>query len=229
MHWPLAYNVHGKGFKQDNFVFLNFSWLRIFISEDRRQFFPMKADGTFDLNLDLHFTQTWEDLQNLPTSKAKAVGVSNFSVHNLEILLKHCSEKNLKIPAVNQIELHPSLPQDDMLEYCKQKGILLTAYSPLGSTGGPFMEKPEIKAVAEKKNVSPANILLSWHVARGCSAVLKSVTPERIEANLNIVPLDESELNTISSPETIAKYGVKRIWPINYFGVDMHFPDSKPQ
>lgn len=181
-----------------------------------------------DIDLNRHFNQTWEDLQNLPTSKAKAVGVSNFSVHNLEILLKYCSEKNLKVPAANQIELHPYLPQDDVLQYCKEKGIVITAYSPLGSAGAPFLKKPEIIDVAAKKGVSPANILLSWHVARGTTVVPKSVNPDRIRENYNIVPLDQKDLDDISnlSQKAIAAEGLKRTCAPK-LGVDLHFPDVK--
>lgn len=131
---------------------------------------------------------------------------------------------------MNQIELHPFLPQDDVLAYCREKGILLTAYSPLGSTGGPLLENPEIKAFAERKNVSPANILLSWHVARGCAVIPKSVNPARIEANFRVVPLDEDDMGIINnlSKAVIARDGVKRFRPIN-LGVDLHFPDVKAQ
>jgi glycerol 2-dehydrogenase (NADP+) len=60
--------------------------------------------------------------------KVKSIGVSNFSIKTLEELLPQCSV----VPATNQVELHPCLPQDDLKAYCEAKGILLTAYSPLG-------------------------------------------------------------------------------------------------
>lgn len=62
----------------------------------------------------------------LATGKVKAIGVSNFDIHNLEVLRR----SSKVVPAVNQVELHPYLQQDRLLEYCKQRGILLTAYSP---------------------------------------------------------------------------------------------------
>lgn len=104
--------------------------------------------------------QTWKALEKLvATGKVKAIGVANYSVRYLEELLPHCTI----IPAVNQIENHPSLPQQEIVDYCKTKGIHITAYSPLGSTGTPMMKEKAILDVAEKKGVTPASILLSYH------------------------------------------------------------------
>lgn len=63
-----------------------------------------------------------------PLGKVKTIGVSNFSVKNLSALLPHCTI----VPAVNQVEMHPCLPQNELKAFCDEKGILLTAYSPLG-------------------------------------------------------------------------------------------------
>ena len=74
------------------------------------------------------------------TGKAKAIGVSNFSITNLEKLLKVAKI----VPAANQVELHPENPQWELLEYCNSKGIHLTAYSPLGSTDSPLIKRDEV-------------------------------------------------------------------------------------
>lgn len=95
----------------------------------------------------------------LATGKVKAIGVSNYSKRYLEELLRHASV----VPAVNQIENHPSLPQQEIVDFCKEKGIHVTAYSPLGSTGSPLFSAEPIVEVAKKKGVTPATILLSWH------------------------------------------------------------------
>lgn len=95
----------------------------------------------------------------LKTGKTKAIGVANFSVKFLEELLPHAEV----IPAANQIENHPYLPQQDIVDYCKQKGILITAYSPFGSTGSPLFQEKEIQEAAKKHGVSPGCILLSYH------------------------------------------------------------------
>lgn len=93
------------------------------------------------------------------TGKVRAIGVSNYSVQYLEELLPQATV----IPAVNQIENHPSLPQQEIVDFCKSKGIHITAYSPLGSTGSPLFTAKPIVEVAEKRGVSPATVLLSWH------------------------------------------------------------------
>lgn len=93
------------------------------------------------------------------SGKVKAIGVSNYSVPYLEELLPHTSI----IPAINQIENHPALPQQEIIDFCKKKGIHITAYSPLGSTGSPLFTAEPIFEVAKKRNVTPATVLLSWH------------------------------------------------------------------
>jgi len=95
----------------------------------------------------------------LKTGKVKAIGVANYSVRYLEQLLP----KATIVPAVNQIENHPSLPQQEIVDFCKSKGIHITAYSPLGSTGSPMMKEQPVLQVAKSHNVSPATILLSYH------------------------------------------------------------------
>jgi diketogulonate reductase-like aldo/keto reductase len=93
------------------------------------------------------------------TGKVKAIGVANYSVRYLEQLLPHATI----VPAVNQIENHPSLPQQEIVDFCKLKGIHITAYSPLGSSGSPMLKEPPIVEVAKKCNVTPASVLLSYH------------------------------------------------------------------
>jgi glycerol 2-dehydrogenase (NADP+) len=95
----------------------------------------------------------------LQTGKVKAIGVANYSVRYLEQLLPHATV----IPAVNQIENHPSLPQQEIVDFCKAKGIHVTAYSPLGSTGSPLFTAPPVVEVAKRHNITPASVLLSYH------------------------------------------------------------------
>jgi diketogulonate reductase-like aldo/keto reductase len=95
----------------------------------------------------------------LATGKVKAIGVANYSVKYLEQLLKEATV----VPAVNQIENHPSLPQQEIVDFCKEKGIHVTAYSPLGSTGSPMFQAAPIVEVAKKRGVTPASVLLSYH------------------------------------------------------------------
>ena len=134
---------------------------------------------------DWDFVKTWQEMQKLPaTGKVKAIGVSNFAIKNLEILLNDPSCKI--VPAVNQVELHPNCPSPKLVEYCKQKGIHCTGYSCLGSTDSPLAKDKTLAAIAEKKGKTTAQVLLKWGAQKGWSVIPKSVTPSRIESNFEV-------------------------------------------
>ena len=82
-----------------------------------------------------------------------------YSKRYLDQLLPHCKV----VPAVNQIENHPALPQKEIYDLCKEKGIRIMAYSPLGSTGGPLMTAEPVAKIAERKGVAASTVLLSYH------------------------------------------------------------------
>ncbi|KAJ6602163.1 Aldo/keto reductase [Mycena sp. CBHHK59/15] len=140
------------------------------------------------------FVDTWKEIEKLlQTGKVKSIGVSNFSIKTLEELLPHCSV----IPVTNQVELHPCLPQEELKTYCEAKGILLTAYSPLGRSKIFFAEQPRISALAEKYHVTAAQIILSWGVQRGTAVVPKSENEARILANITLVQVSEEDMRLI--------------------------------
>ncbi len=95
----------------------------------------------------------------LKTGKVKAIGVANYCVEYLKELLARVNV----VPAVNQVELHPHLPQQELVDFCKAHGIHNTAYSPLGSTGAPILADPMVLEVAKKNQVSPVTVLLNYH------------------------------------------------------------------
>ncbi|PNS20968.1 hypothetical protein CAC42_5034 [Sphaceloma murrayae] len=134
---------------------------------------------------DWNFVDTWRELQKLPASgRVKNIGVSNFGIKNLEILLNDPSCKT--VPAVNQIELHPNNPSPRLLEYLNKKGIHATAYSCLGSTNSPLAKDQTLAKIAESKGKSTAQVLLMWGLQRGTSVIPKSVTASRIEDNFKL-------------------------------------------
>ena len=118
------------------------------------------------------------------SGKVRAIGVSNFSIKTLSTLLAHASI----VPAVNQVELHPCLPQHELLEFCSARGIRLTAYSPVGKAK--FADDPAVTAIAAAHGpkVTGAQVLLSWGVQRGTAVIPKTVHPERLEENLQVTP-----------------------------------------
>lgn len=204
----------------------NHNLLPILIYIGNHPLFPKLADGSRDIVHSHSHVTTWKSMEKLIGSgKVKAIGVSNCSVKFLEELLPQATI----IPAVNQIENHPSLPQQEIVDFCNAKGIHITAYSPLGSTGSPLFTAEPIVAVAKKRNVTPATVLLSWHIARGSSVLAKSVTPERIEANRNdLIHLDAEDMATIQTySDTLAATNSFQRFVYPAFGVDFGFPDKQ--
>lgn len=157
---------------------------------------PMK-NGKADKEWD--WLDTWRAMEKIYENnkdKVRAIGVSNFSVAFLERLLKTAQV----VPAVNQVELHPALPQKELRKYCVEKGIVLTSYSPLGSDNSPLLKDQFVKKIAEKHGVTPAQVLISYQVHQPWTVVIpKSVTPERIIANAKLVELDFEELQVLDA------------------------------
>jgi L-glyceraldehyde reductase len=111
------------------------------------------------------------------------------------------------VPAVNQIERHPRLPQPALVDYCAKKDIHITAYSAFGnnSLGLPLLVSvPEVTAVAERlskaqgKTVTPAQVILAWSKIGGHSVIPKSVTPSRIKENFEEVELDDEAVKALA-------------------------------
>ncbi|GLB42323.1 putative aldo/keto reductase family protein [Lyophyllum shimeji] len=146
----------------------------------------------------IDWLDTWKSMEKLYKAhpeKLRAIGVSNFSVEYLERLLANCEV----VPAVNQIELHPSCPQQDVVDFCNAKGIVVTAYSPLGSDNSPLLQNEVVKKIAEKYNVQPANVLISLQANRpGVNVLPKSVTNARILSNSNIIDLTAEEVKELN-------------------------------
>ncbi|ODV75722.1 Aldo/keto reductase [Cyberlindnera jadinii NRRL Y-1542] len=155
---------------------------------------PVKPDGSRDIDMDWSFVKTWELFQQLPTSKVRNIGVSNFSINNLKELL--AAPTTTVKPVVNQVELHPLLPQTELLKWCQDNDIYLQAYSPLGSVDSTLFNHPVLTEIAQKYGVSTAQVMINWALSRGYIVLPKSVTPSRIESNLEIFEL---------SPEDVAK------------------------
>ncbi|PCH41513.1 Aldo/keto reductase [Wolfiporia cocos MD-104 SS10] len=140
------------------------------------------------------FNETWVGLEEVyAKGKAKNIGVSNFSVQNLEKLLATAKI----VPAVNQVELHPYLAQEELKAYCDSKGIVLTAYTPTGYNT--VRSDPLIVELTRKYNVTPAQIILAWHNSRGVVVVPKSSDAQRQRDNLNLPNVAPEDLKRISA------------------------------
>ncbi|KAK0460029.1 NADP-dependent oxidoreductase domain-containing protein [Desarmillaria tabescens] len=128
---------------------------------------------------------TWKKLEELvDKGKIRNIGVSNFNIRRIQNL----TANPLKYPpAVNQVEINFWFPQPELLAWSKEYGILLEAYSPLGGDGpvGETLSVPVVKEIAAELDITPAQVINSWHVQRGTVVLPKSVTPCRVEENLH--------------------------------------------
>ena len=149
---------------------------------------PTRYDGDF--------VSTWQTLEEFyRDGRARSIGVSNFQPHHLRRL--H-SESQVP-PAVNQIEVHPYLTQDDVRTFCAEHQIAIEAWSPIAQ--GEVLGDPEIATIAERTGKSPAQVVLRWHIQRGDIVFPKSVTPARIRENIDIFDFELSaqDMETISA------------------------------
>ncbi|KAJ7513876.1 hypothetical protein O6H91_23G017900 [Diphasiastrum complanatum] len=126
-------------------------------------------------------TETWQALEDMyKQGKCRAIGVSNYTKHHLEGLLSACTIR----PMVNQVELHPYLPQTLLRKYCTENNIVVQAYSPLGC--GNLLSDPLVSALAARYNRTPAQILLRWGIQHDVVVLPKSVRKDRIQQNAEI-------------------------------------------
>ena len=135
-----------------------------------------------------NYVDTWRALEEIYRSgRARAIGVSNFQPHHLRRL----QDETEITPAVNQIEVHPYLVQDEVRAYDAERGIATEAYSPIAQ--GLVLDDPTIVGIAERLHRTPAQVTLRWHIQRGDIVFPKSVTRERVEENLDIFDFELSD------------------------------------
>jgi diketogulonate reductase-like aldo/keto reductase len=145
--------------------------------------------------------ESWRAMEEMYKSgRARAIGVSNFLVRHLEEL----AAASNTVPAVNQVEFHPFLYEDliSLLDYCKQKGIVFEAYSPLAH--GKVTDVTVLPAIAKKHGKSTAQIILRWCLQHGTVPLPKSTNPEHIKQNLEVfdfelTPAEMEQINDLSS------------------------------
>ena len=124
---------------------------------------------------------TWRAMERLKRDgKARAIGVSNYTVRHLEELLARANEP----PSVNQVELHPFLQQRELVEFCRKSGIVVEAYAPL--VKAQRMDHPVLRRLARKHQATPAQVLVRWALQLGYVVLPKSVQPERIRENADV-------------------------------------------
>jgi diketogulonate reductase-like aldo/keto reductase len=150
------------------------------------------------------FTEAWKAMEALHANgEIRAIGVSNFLAGHLDTLLQSAEV----VPAVNQFELHPTFQQTELAAKSRSLGIAVEAYSPLGQ--GADLNAEPVTAAAEKHGVSPAQVVLAWHLAQGTIVIPKSANSGRMRDNLAAagVVLAPAEMSAISALEAGARIG----------------------
>ncbi len=128
------------------------------------------------------YVEAWKTLEEiLASGRAKTIGVSNFLPDHLQELFAASDI----VPAVNQIELHPELQQRDVVDFCKQHGIAIEAWSPLAS--GQIVDRDDVAAIAQKYGKTAAQVTLRWHLDEGRIIFPKSNNPDRQRENFEIL------------------------------------------
>ena len=146
--------------------------------------------------IDVDFVETWKALEEIYASgRARSIGVSNFQPTHIRRLLQETDV----VPAVNQIEVHPFLTNDEARATNAEHGIATEAWSPIAQ--GLVLDNPVIGGIATEHGKTPAQVVLRWHVQRGDIVFPKSVTRSRIEENFDIFDfeLSDSEVGFISA------------------------------
>jgi 2,5-diketo-D-gluconate reductase A len=138
--------------------------------------------------IDVDYVETWKAMEEIYDSgRCRAIGVSNFKEHHLRRLFGETVVR----PAVNQIEVHPYLAQDELRAFDADHEIVTEAWSPIAQ--GKVLDDPAIVAIAENLDRTPAQVVLRWHVQRGDVVFPKSVNPKRMEENFALFDFELSE------------------------------------
>lgn len=190
IHWPMAY------------------------AENSDPILPLESGTNKRVQYaDTHFTDTWRGMEDVKEAGwAKCIGLSNFNSKQIEQILQMAHLRHR--PAVNQVECHPYLNQEKLLEFCNKRQIKLQAHCPLGSPascakpGQPkLLEDQLVAKLAGKYQKSPAQILIRFLVQRGVAALPKSLTASRIRENLEVdFQLEPEDLASLLSLDQKLRY-----------------------
>lgn len=196
---------------QDSLSKLKMDYVDLFLvhwpiaaEKDEHRAPKLGEDGKYIIKSDLTANPepTWRAMERIYASgKARAIGVSNWTIPGLKQLLEFAEVK----PQVNQIECHPFLPNTALVDFCLQRHILPAAYSPLGSqnqvpsTGEKVRTNPTLIKVADRSGHDLAQVLLAWGLRRGYVVLPKSSTPKRIESNWEVPELSQENFDAVQS------------------------------
>jgi alcohol dehydrogenase (NADP+) len=157
---------------------------------------PRDQNGNVLYDRDVTLFDTWRAMESLvDAGRCRAIGLSDIGLNQLLPIYESARIK----PAAVQVEAHPYLPETELLEFCKEKGIVLLAFAPLGHGMRPgLIEDPVISAIAARVGKTPAQVLLAWAVQRGTALLTTPKTAARAKENFDISPLPEDAFNEIN-------------------------------
>ena len=165
---------------------------------------PRDADGNVIYDKGVSLMETWRAMEKLVDGgKCKAIGLSDVSLDHLPEIFQAARIK----PAVVQVESHPYLPQTELLAFCKNNGVVMLAFAPLGHGIKPgVMEDPTVIAIAQRVQKTPAQVLLAWAVQRGTAVLTTPKTPGRARENFDISALPEDAMREIDAIQTRQRF-----------------------
>jgi len=203
IHWPMGY-------------------------EECTEIFPRKPDGKMRWS-DADYLDTWKAMEEaVQAGKVRDIGLSNFNSQQIQRVIDHSTIP----PAVMQVEVHPYFQQEKLINFCKSKNIVVTAFSPLGNLATPFrkegepniLQDPVLLDIAKHHNKSVAQVAIRWSVQRGLVVIPKSVKEERIKENADVFDFQ------LSADEMAKIAGIDKNWRILNLtqrdGDHKHFPHN---
>jgi aldehyde reductase len=161
---------------------------------------PRDQNGNVLYDHGVTLLDTWKAMESLVDhGKCRAIGLSDIGLNELKPIYESARIK----PAVVQVEAHPYLPEAELLEFCKEKGVVFLAFAPLGHGMRPgLLEDPIISAIAARVGKTPAQVLLAWAVQRGTALLTTPRTAARARENFDISTLPEDALDEINRIQT---------------------------
>jgi diketogulonate reductase-like aldo/keto reductase len=157
---------------------------------------PRDASGNVIYDRGVTLADTWGAMEKLVNEgKCKAIGLSDIGVERVKEIVETAAIK----PAVVHVESHPYLPEWELLEYCRENGIVLQAFAPLGHSSEPkLLEDPVIASIAKRVARTPAQVLLAWGIQRGTALLTTSKTPSRLAENFDVSTLPDDAMREIN-------------------------------
>src|SRR5215472_12697670 len=180
---------------------------------------PRDQDGNIIYDRGVTLLDTWRAMESLVDSgRCRAIGLSDIGLNEVLPIYESARIK----PAVVQVEAHPYLPETELLEFCKEKGVILLAFAPLGHGMKPgLLEDPVVSAIATRVGKTPAQVLLAWAIQRGTALLTTPKSEGRARENFDISTLPEDGFNEINRIQTR-----QRLNPVVQTGVPGFIPQG---